>query len=250
MTYWKIRPCFRSPNTRTRKCLKSLENPYYDIISYQIRFGGDPCKPLRPNTIFFTMAPVRRRSATSRRLPRCRRALKSDPKEGVAKMTIFIVMLCLSALALACSIFSFLQRGPVLSTNFIVSKKWAKKRKNYYFCGFIFALFTIGFLLLGISALLRVAMLTYVAAILFVLTAITAIAFSIYTASSWCARQVSVRTRPATWSSELEVSKLQARCFSFRREVDDAMERLFCRVVIQCGKTTVLLDDLIYAFQS
>lgn len=51
-------------------------------------------------------------------------------------------------------------------------------------------------------------------------------------------------------SSELEVSKLQARCFSFRREVDDAMERLFCRVVIQCGKTTVLLDDLIYAFQS
>ena len=133
-------------------------------------------------------------------------------------MTIFIVMLCLSVLALACSIFSFLQRGSVLSTNFLVSKKWAKKnekRKNYYFCGFIFALFTIGFLLLGISALLRVAMLTYVAAILFVLTAITAIAFSIYTASSWCARQVSVRTRPATWSSELEVSKLQARCFSF-----------------------------------
>ena len=188
MTYWKIRPCFRSPNTRTRKCLKSLENPYYDIISYQIRFGGDPCKPLRPNTIFFTMAPVRRRSATSRRLPRCRRALKSDPKEGVAKMTIFIVMLCLSVLALACSIFSFLQRGPVLSTIFLVSKKneqkKMKKRKNYYFCGFIFALFTIGFLLLGISALLRVAMLTYVAAILFVLIAIATIAFSIYTESN------------------------------------------------------------------
>ena len=50
-----------------------------------------------------------------------------------------------------------------------------KKRKNYYFCGFIFALFTIGFLLLGISALLRVAMLTYVAAILFVLIAIATI---------------------------------------------------------------------------
>ena len=42
----------------------------------------------------------------------------------------------------------------------------------------------LAFFLLGISALLRVAMLTYVAAILFVLTAITAIAFSIYTASS------------------------------------------------------------------
>ena len=68
--------------------VKLIENPYYDIISYQIRFGGDPCKPLRPNTIFFTMAPVRRRSATSRRLPRCRRALKSDPKKGVVKMTI------------------------------------------------------------------------------------------------------------------------------------------------------------------
>lgn len=188
MTYWKIRPCFRSPNTRTRKCLKSLENPYYDIISYQIRFGGDSCKPLRPNTTFFTMAPVRRRSATLRRLPRCRRALTSDPKKGVVKMTIFIVMLCLSVLALACSIFSFLQRGPVLSTIFLVSKKWAKKmkkRKNYYFCGFIFALFTIGFLLLGISALLRVAMLTYVAAILFVLIAIATIAFSIYTESNW-----------------------------------------------------------------
>ena len=52
-----------------------------------------------------------------------------------------------------------------------------KKRKNYYFCGFIFALFTIGLLLLGISALLRVAMLTYVAAILFVLIAIATIAF-------------------------------------------------------------------------
>ena len=93
-------------------------------------------------------------------------------------MTIFIVMLCLSVLALACSIFSFLQRGPVLSTIFLVS------RKNYYFCGFIFALFTIGFLLLGISALLRVAMLTYVAAILFVLIAIATIAFSIYTESN------------------------------------------------------------------
>ena len=98
-------------------------------------------------------------------------------------MTIFIVMLCLSVLALACSIFSFLQRGPVLSTIFLVSKKM-KKRKNYYFCGFIFALFTIGFLLLGISALLRVAMLTYVAAILFVLIAIATIAFSIYTESN------------------------------------------------------------------
>lgn len=113
--------------------------------------------------------------------------MKSDPKKGVAKMTIFIVMLCLSVLALACSIFSFLQRGPVLSTIFLVSKKMSKKnekRKNYYFCGFIFALFTIGFLLLGISALLRVAMLTYVAAILFVLIAIATIAFSIYTESN------------------------------------------------------------------
>ncbi len=110
-------------------------------------------------------------------------ALKSDPKEGVAKMTIFIVMLCLSALALACSIFSFLQRGPVLSTNFLVSKN-EQKKKELLFLRIHFALFTIGFLLLGISALLRVAMLTYVAAILFVLTAITAIAFSIYTASS------------------------------------------------------------------
>ena len=64
-----------------------------------------------------------------------------------------------------------------------MSKKM-KKRKNYYFCGFIFALFTIGFLLLGISALLRVAMLTYVAAILFVLIAIATIAFSIYTESN------------------------------------------------------------------
>ena len=102
-------------------------------------------------------------------------------------MTIFIVMLCLSVLALACSIFSFLQRGPVLSTIFLVSNKMSKKmkkRKNYYFCGFIFALFTIGFLLLGISALLRVAMLTYVAAILFVLIAIATIAFSIYTESN------------------------------------------------------------------
>ena len=102
-------------------------------------------------------------------------------------MTIFIVMLCLSVLALVCSIFSFLQRGPVLSTIFLVSKKMSKKmkkRKNYYFCGFIFALFTIGFLLLGISALLRVAMLTYVAAILFVLIAIATIAFSIYTESN------------------------------------------------------------------
>ena len=63
-------------------------------------------------------------------------------------------------------------------------QKKMKKRKNYYFCGFIFALFTIGFLLLGISALLRVAMLTYVAAILFVLIAIATIAFSIYTESN------------------------------------------------------------------
>ena len=99
-------------------------------------------------------------------------------------MTIFIVMLCLSVPALAGSIASFLQRGPVLSTVFLLRKKDLGKTRNYYFCGFIFALFTIGFLLLGISALLRVAMLTYVAAILFVLTAITAIAFPIYTASS------------------------------------------------------------------
>ena len=83
----------------------------------------------------------------------------------------------------------FLAARPCFINNFFsLKKKWAKKmkkRKNYYFCGFIFALFTIGFLLLGISALLRVAMLTYVAAILFVLIAIATIAFSIYTESNW-----------------------------------------------------------------
>ena len=101
-------------------------------------------------------------------------------------MTIFIVMLCLSVPALACSVVSFLQRGSVLSTVFLLQKKGQRKtrtRKNYYFCGFVFALFGIGFLLLGISALLRAAILTYIAAVLFVLAAITAIAFSIYTAS-------------------------------------------------------------------
>ena len=78
----------------------------------------------------------------------------------------------------------FLAARPCFINNFFSLKKM-KKRKNYYFCGFIFALFTIGFLLLGISALLRVAMLTYVAAILFVLIAIATIAFSIYTESNW-----------------------------------------------------------------
>ena len=82
----------------------------------------------------------------------------------------------------------FLAARPCFINNFFSLKKKMskkmKKRKNYYFCGFIFALFTIGFLLLGISALLRVAMLTYVAAILFVLIAIATIAFSIYTESN------------------------------------------------------------------
>ena len=81
----------------------------------------------------------------------------------------------------------FLAARPCFINNFFSLKKMSKKnekRKNYYFCGFIFALFTIGFLLLGISALLRVAMLTYVAAILFVLIAIATIAFSIYTESN------------------------------------------------------------------
>lgn len=89
--------------------------------------------------------------------------MKSDPKKGVVKMTIFIVMLCLSVPALAGSIASFLQRGPVLSTVFLLRKKDLGKtrtRKNYYFCGFIFAFLGIGFLLLGISALLRAAILT------------------------------------------------------------------------------------------
>ena len=79
----------------------------------------------------------------------------------------------------------FLAARPCFINKFFSLKKMSKKRKNYYFCGFIFALFTIGFLLLGISALLRVAMLTYVAAILFVLIAIATIAFSIYTESNW-----------------------------------------------------------------
>ena len=83
----------------------------------------------------------------------------------------------------------FLAARPCFINNFFSLKKneqkKMKKRKNYYFCGFIFALFTIGFLLLGISALLRVAMLTYVAAILLVLIAIATIAFSIYTESNW-----------------------------------------------------------------
>ena len=82
----------------------------------------------------------------------------------------------------------FLAARPCFINNFFSLKKneqkKMKKRKNYYFCGFIFALFTIGFLLLGISALLRVAMLTYVAAILFVLIAIATIAISIYTESN------------------------------------------------------------------
>ena len=102
------------------------------------------------------------------------------------RMTVFIVMLCLSVPALACSIASFLQRGPVLSTVFLLQKKDQGKtrtRKNYYFCGVVFAFLGIGFLLLGVSALLRVAILTYIAAVLFVLAAITAIAFSVYTAA-------------------------------------------------------------------
>jgi hypothetical protein len=97
-------------------------------------------------------------------------------------------MLCLTVPSLVCSTISFLQRGPVLSTLFFVSNKKEKEkmktRKNYYFCGFVFALIGIGFLLLGISALLRVTILTYISAILFTLIAIAVIAFSIYTASN------------------------------------------------------------------
>ena len=130
MTCWKIRPCFRSPNTRTRKCLKSLENPYYDIISYQIRFGGDPCKPLRPNTIFFTMAPVRRRSATSRRLPRCRRALKSDPKKRCSEndyIYCYALFVCSSFGVL--DLF-FLAARPCFINNFFSLKKNEQKNEK------------------------------------------------------------------------------------------------------------------------
>ena len=52
----------------------------------------------------------------------------------------------------------------------------------------------------------------------------------------------------------LKTTSLKFRYFKlaalfFCREVDYAMKHFFCRVVIQCRKTTVLLDDLIYAFK-
>ena len=136
MTCWKIRPCFRSHNTHTRKCLKSPENPYcftqngFDLSSYQIRFGGDPRKPLRPNTIFFTMAPVRRRSATSRRLPRCRRALKSDPKKRCSEndyIYCYALFVCSSFGVL--DLF-FLAARPCFINNFFSLKKNEQKNEK------------------------------------------------------------------------------------------------------------------------
>ena len=108
--------------------------------------------------------------------------MKSDPKKRCSEndyIYCYALFVCSSFGVL--DLF-FLAARPCFINNFFSLKKNEQKnekRKNYYFCGFIFALFTIGFLLLGISALLRVAMLTYVAAILFVL-----IAFSIYTESN------------------------------------------------------------------
>ena len=48
-------------------------------------------------------------------------------------MTIFIVMLCLSALALACSIFFFLAARPCFINKFFSLKKMSKKKKELLF---------------------------------------------------------------------------------------------------------------------
>ena len=103
-------------------------------------------------------------------------------------MIVLVVMLCLSIPSLISAVFSFLQRGPVFSTLFLVSNKHErekmKTKKNYFFCGFIFAFIGLGFLLLGISAYLRISILTYIAAVLFCGVAISAIVFSIHSASA------------------------------------------------------------------
>lgn len=98
-------------------------------------------------------------------------------------MMVWIVTLCMGAACLICSVFSFFQRGPIFSTMYLVANKHErekmKTKKNYWFCGFIFAFLGVGFLLLGVSSLFRISMLTYIASILFVAIAISAIILSI-----------------------------------------------------------------------
>lgn len=55
-----------------------------------------------------------------------------------------------------------------------------KTKRNYYFSGIIFALIGLGFLLLGISAHLKISILTYIASALFCVVAVSAVVFSVH----------------------------------------------------------------------
>ena len=95
-------------------------------------------------------------------------------------IAISVIEYCLAAVLVLLSVLSFMRRGPLLSTSYLIADRTERSRMkpaaNYRAAGLVYALLALAFLLLGLSSHFGLEYLTYAAAVLAIFSAVAAFA--------------------------------------------------------------------------